>query len=196
VVGELGDLERQGVEDPFGLRTPAAQVGHGALELVHPVVLLVADALHAEGLELLEATLQGGIQHGAHVGGVEAEALQLCDATLVLRVDDGAAGGLEEGEALVGGGASRLQIGKSALPFGIVLVESASRLLPGFLDLLQNHLHVRFHSTVGFLESSVVIVGKGWGGQNRRVSDTRCEMQQLGGWERRSRGRKANSSEE
>jgi len=49
---------------------------------------------------------------------------------------------------------------------------------------------------VGFLESSVVIVGKGWGGQNRRVSDTRCEDQQLGGWERRSRGRTASSSED
>ena len=57
VVGELGDLERQGVEDPFGLRTPAAQLGHGSLELVHPVVLLVTDALHAEGLEILEAAL-------------------------------------------------------------------------------------------------------------------------------------------
>jgi len=136
MVGELGDLERQGVEDPFGLRPPAAQLGHGALELVHPVILLIVDALHAEGLELLEAALQGGIQHGAHVGGVEAEALQFGDATLVLRVDDGAAGGLEEGEALAGGGASRLQIGKSALSFGVVLVESASRLLPRFLDLL------------------------------------------------------------
>jgi len=49
---------------------------------------------------------------------------------------------------------------------------------------------------VEFLESSVVIVGKGWGGQNRRVSDTRCEDQQLGGWERRSRGRTASSSED